>query len=61
MDSTFGPPPLQYPFKWGTDCILHSGTKYFGGHSDLLCGVLVVKTEDEWKQVSPSASFPSEF
>lgn len=25
VDSTFGPPPLQYPFKWGADCILHSG------------------------------------
>jgi len=27
------------------------GTKYLGGHSDLLCGVLVVKTGEEWKQV----------
>ncbi|KAF8719139.1 hypothetical protein AX14_011400 [Amanita brunnescens Koide BX004] len=48
VDATFGPPPLQYPFKWGADCVLHSGSKYFGGHSDLLCGVLVVKTEEEW-------------
>lgn len=48
VDSTFAPPPLQYPFKFGADCILHSGTKYFGGHSDLLCGVLVVKTLEEW-------------
>lgn len=49
IDSTFGPPPLQYPFKWGADMVLHSGTKYFGGHSDLLCGVLIVKTEEEWR------------
>ncbi|KAF9568962.1 cystathionine gamma-synthase [Agrocybe pediades] len=48
IDSTFGPPPLQYPFRFGADCILHSGTKYFGGHSDLLAGVLVVKTREEW-------------
>ncbi|KII94743.1 hypothetical protein PLICRDRAFT_148897 [Plicaturopsis crispa FD-325 SS-3] len=48
VDSTFGPPPLQYPFKWGADCVMHSGTKYFGGHSDLLAGVLVVKTPEEW-------------
>ncbi|KAF9006477.1 cystathionine gamma-synthase [Cyathus striatus] len=48
VDSTFGPPPLQYPFKFGADCILHSGTKYFGGHSDLLCGVLIVKSKGEW-------------
>jgi len=51
VDATFGPPPLQYPFKWGADIILHSGTKYFGGHSDLLCGVLVVKTLEEWNQL----------
>ncbi|KAF8559646.1 cystathionine gamma-synthase [Imleria badia] len=53
VDSTFGPPPLQYPFKFGADCIFHSGTKYFGGHSDLLCGILIVKTAEEreklWK------------
>ncbi|RDB21935.1 hypothetical protein Hypma_011084 [Hypsizygus marmoreus] len=48
IDSTFAPPPLQYPFKFGADCVMHSGTKYFGGHSDILCGVLVVKTSDEW-------------
>ncbi|KAG6335202.1 hypothetical protein ID866_3873 [Astraeus odoratus] len=47
VDSTFGPPPLQYPFKFGADCVFHSGTKYFGGHSDLLCGILVVKTAEE--------------
>ncbi|KXN83716.1 hypothetical protein AN958_00858 [Leucoagaricus sp. SymC.cos] len=51
VDSTFGPPPLQDPFKFGADCIMHSGTKYFGGHSDLLCGVLVVKTEEEWRKL----------
>ena len=28
------------------------GTKYFGGHSDLLCGVLILKTQQEWEKVS---------
>jgi cystathionine beta-lyase/cystathionine gamma-synthase len=51
VDSTFAPPPLQYPFKWGTDCILHSASKYLGGHSDLLAGVLVVKTLEEVKSL----------
>ncbi|KAG8217580.1 Cys/Met metabolism PLP-dependent enzyme-domain-containing protein [Butyriboletus roseoflavus] len=51
VDSTFGPPPLQYPFKFGADCIFHSGTKYFGGHSDLLCGILIVKTAEEREQL----------
>lgn len=57
VDSTFAPPPLQYPFKWGADCVMHSGTKYFGGHSDLLCGVLVVKTADEWGKLWNDRTF----
>ncbi|KAF9653458.1 cystathionine gamma-synthase [Thelephora ganbajun] len=51
VDSTFGPPPLQEPFKWGADIVMHSATKYLGGHSDLLGGVLVVKTVEEWNQL----------
>ncbi|EIN10726.1 cystathionine gamma-synthase [Punctularia strigosozonata HHB-11173 SS5] len=51
IDATFAPPPLQYPFKWGADCVMHSGTKYFGGHSDLLAGVLVVQTQEEWNKL----------
>jgi len=47
VDSTFAPPPLQDPFKHGADVVMHSGTKYIGGHSDLLCGVLAVKRQ-EW-------------
>ncbi|KAI0036040.1 cystathionine gamma-synthase [Vararia minispora EC-137] len=47
VDATFAPPPLQYPFKWGVDMIMHSGSKYLGGHSDLLNGTLVVKTETD--------------
>ncbi|KIM76404.1 hypothetical protein PILCRDRAFT_648730 [Piloderma croceum F 1598] len=51
VDSTFAPPPLQYPLKWGADCVLHSASKYLGGHSDLLAGVLVVKTLDDVKSL----------
>ncbi|KAF8640123.1 hypothetical protein AX17_001359 [Amanita inopinata Kibby_2008] len=57
VDATFGPPPLQYPFKWGADCIMHSGTKYFGGHSDMLCGILIVKTTDEWNQLHHNRTY----
>ncbi|KZT71585.1 cystathionine gamma-synthase [Daedalea quercina L-15889] len=57
VDSTFAPPPLQYPFKWGADMVMHSGTKYFGGHSDLLCGVLVVPTEAEWRMLWTHRTF----
>lgn len=47
VDATFGPPGLQDPFAWGADIVMHSGTKYIGGHSDLLCGILATaKGED---------------
>ena len=45
VDVTFAPPPLQDPFAQGADVVMHSGTKYFGGHSDMLCGVLSVRPE----------------
>ncbi|KAL1862697.1 hypothetical protein VTK73DRAFT_6687 [Phialemonium thermophilum] len=45
VDATFAPPPLFDPFRFGTDIVMHSGTKYFGGHSDLLCGVLSVRPD----------------
>lgn len=49
VDATFGPPPLQDPFVWGADVVMHSGTKYFGGHSDMLCGALAVAPRHaEW-------------
>ncbi|AAS52931.2 AER250Cp [Eremothecium gossypii ATCC 10895] len=43
LDATFAPPPLQDPWEQGADVVLHSCTKYFGGHSDLLGGVLAVR------------------
>lgn len=51
VDATFAPPPLQDPFKQGADVVMHSGTKYFGGHSDMLCGVLAIgKGKQGWEQ-----------
>lgn len=44
VDSTFGPPPLQDPLQLGADIVMHSGTKYIGGHSDMLCGILLVSS-----------------
>ena len=40
VDSTFASPYLQNPISLGATLSLHSGTKYLGGHSDLLCGVV---------------------
>lgn len=48
VDSTFAPPPLQDAFEFGADLVMHSATKYFGGHSDLLAGVLLTKSKDVW-------------
>ena len=45
LDATFAPPPLLDPWAWGADFVMHSGTKYFGGHSDMLCGVIAVNTQ----------------
>jgi cystathionine beta-lyase/cystathionine gamma-synthase len=39
IDSTLATPINCRPAEWGIDLVLHSGTKYFGGHSDLICGV----------------------
>ncbi|KAL1597711.1 hypothetical protein SLS60_008197 [Paraconiothyrium brasiliense] len=52
VDATFGPPGLQDPFAWGADIVMHSGTKYIGGHSDILCGVLAVKKGAEGKKMA---------
>lgn len=57
VDSTFAPPPLQDPFQQGVDMVMHSGTKYFGGHSDLLCGVLAVKDKKEWNSLWSDRTF----
>ncbi|HKJ15741.1 MAG TPA: aminotransferase class I/II-fold pyridoxal phosphate-dependent enzyme [Xanthomonadales bacterium] len=40
IDGTFATPILQNPIALGFDIVLHSGTKYLGGHSDLCCGVV---------------------
>ena len=41
IDSTFASPILQNPIALGIDVVLHSGTKYLGGHSDLSCGIVL--------------------
>ncbi|RAR09345.1 PLP-dependent transferase [Stemphylium lycopersici] len=47
VDATFAPPGLQDPLKWGADVVMHSGTKYIGGHSDMLCGILATAAGPE--------------
>jgi cystathionine beta-lyase/cystathionine gamma-synthase len=40
IDSTFSTPINCRPLEYGIDLVMHSGTKYFGGHSDLICGMV---------------------
>lgn len=47
VDGTWTTPVIQQPLKHGADVVLHSATKYLGGHSDLLGGVLVFREETE--------------
>jgi cystathionine gamma-lyase len=42
VDNTFASPYLQNPLDWGADIVLHSATKYIGGHSDSIHGCLIV-------------------
>ena len=46
VDNTFATPYLQQPLDLGADIVMHSATKYIGGHSDLVMGALVVKDKD---------------
>jgi len=45
IDGTFASPILQNPLDHGFDIIMHSGTKYLNGHSDLCCGAIVASAE----------------
>lgn len=46
VDNTFATPFLQNPLDLGADVVMHSATKFLGGHSDVVMGALVVKNEN---------------
>lgn len=46
VDNTFATPYLQQPLDLGADIVMHSATKYLGGHSDVVVGALVVRDKD---------------
>jgi cystathionine gamma-synthase len=65
VDSTFAPPPLQRPLALGADVVLHSSSKYLGGHSDVLGGVLSFARDDalaarcrSWRQLHGAVASP---
>jgi len=45
IDNTFATPVNQRPLSLGIDVVIHSGTKYLGGHSDLCCGIAITSHE----------------
>ena len=52
VDNTFASPYLQQPLKLGADIVMHSATKYLGGHSDVVLGALVVRDESLAEQLA---------
>ncbi len=51
VDNTFASPYLQNPLNLGADIVMHSVTKYLGGHSDVVQGALVMNREDLYEQL----------
>lgn len=52
VDNTFATPYLQRPLDLGADIVMHSATKYLGGHSDVVMGAIVVNDSDLAEQLS---------
>ncbi|HEY7628335.1 MAG TPA: PLP-dependent transferase [Ilumatobacteraceae bacterium] len=57
VDSTFATPILQRPLESGADIVLHSGTKFIGGHSDLLLGLCVTADDDVHARLVEARTF----
>jgi cystathionine gamma-synthase len=51
VDNTFATPIVQRPLELGADAVVHSATKYLGGHSDVVGGVVVVRDEELHERV----------
>jgi cystathionine gamma-synthase len=52
VDSTVATPVLTQPLALGADIVMHAATKYLGGHSDLIAGVLVAREDDAfWQRI----------
>lgn len=52
VDNTFATPYLQQPFNFGADLIVHSATKYLGGHSDVILGAVLCNEEALHKKLA---------
>ena len=65
VDNTFASPALQNPLSLGADIVVHSATKYLGGHSDLIAGLVVTKEKELGEKIkfiqNASGAIPSPF
>ena len=61
VDNTFATPLLQRPLEFGADLVMHSATKFIGGHSDLLLGLVVTTDPDLLARVRRRQSWPAQF
>ena len=59
VDNTFCSPYIQNPLDLGADVVLHSVTKYLGGHSDVVMGAIICKKEVHFPFSSKEAAFPA--
>jgi cystathionine gamma-lyase len=57
VDNTFASPYFQTPLALGTDVVMHSCTKYLGGHSDLVAGMLVMDNEKLYERLLQTRRF----
>jgi len=51
VDNTFATPILQRPLELGADIVVHSMTKFLNGHADVVAGIIVASTEEQWKHL----------
>ncbi|MCK5776187.1 MAG: PLP-dependent transferase [Bacteroidales bacterium] len=51
VDNTFCSPYLQKPLDFGADIVLHSMTKFINGHADIVAGIVITKTEEDYKNL----------
>lgn len=56
VDATFTSPILLKPLKYGIDIVIHSATKYLGGHSDLLAGIASTINQELWSELQLTRS-----
>jgi len=65
VDNTWATPVLQNPLELGADIVMHSSTKYFGGHSDVIGGCIVINDENLAEKIKNiqllSGAVPSPF